>query len=181
MEYELEIWQNWNGETLSTSIKISLTWNLLKLRQIRSHIGQKLFLAFLAISREKWVIFSRISREIQNARNVHVYSDPNHYLNRYLILSILNSRFLNEFLKNQDMKRNSFTYLNKQGVNFFCLHANFNCQDHYSHAYVSCFRIRFNFNYIMSVIMSYSISELKNWLTVSSVSHRFIRIDLCFN
>ena len=34
------------------------------------------FLAFLAISREKWVNFSRISREIQNARNVHVYSTP---------------------------------------------------------------------------------------------------------
>ena len=32
-----------------------------------------LFLAFLANSREKGVIFSRISREIQNARNVHLY------------------------------------------------------------------------------------------------------------
>ena len=35
------------------------------------------FLAFLAISREKWVIFSRISREIKNARNVHVYYSAN--------------------------------------------------------------------------------------------------------
>ena len=32
----------------------------------------KWFLAFLAFSREKWVNFSRISREMKNARNVHV-------------------------------------------------------------------------------------------------------------
>ena len=32
----------------------------------------KWFLAFLAFSREKWVYFSRISREMKNARNVHL-------------------------------------------------------------------------------------------------------------
>ena len=32
----------------------------------------KWFLAFLAFSREKWVNFSRISREMKNARNVHL-------------------------------------------------------------------------------------------------------------
>ena len=33
----------------------------------------KWFLAFLAFSREKWVYFSRISREMKTARNVHLY------------------------------------------------------------------------------------------------------------
>ena len=53
----------------------------LQIAQTLAKLGYKLaknwyisFLAFLAISREKWVIFSRISREIQNARNVPVYS-----------------------------------------------------------------------------------------------------------
>ena len=32
----------------------------------------RIFLAFLALSREKWVIISRIPREIENARNVPV-------------------------------------------------------------------------------------------------------------
>ena len=57
--------------------------NFLKIAQILvklgvhgCKIGYISFLAFLAISREKWVIFSRISREIKNARNVHVYSLP---------------------------------------------------------------------------------------------------------
>ena len=35
--------------------------------------GQKVVHNISRISREKWVVFSRISREIKNARNVHVY------------------------------------------------------------------------------------------------------------
>ena len=49
----------------------------LKIAQILVKLGtqraKNWYISFLAISREKWVNFSRISREIENARNVHVY------------------------------------------------------------------------------------------------------------
>ena len=46
----------------------------MKKQQKLVFLRHKTFLAFLALSREKRVKISRISREIKNARNVHVYS-----------------------------------------------------------------------------------------------------------
>ena len=60
-----------NSNWSNSALKIAQI--LVKLGTQRAKNWYISFLAFLAISREKWVNFSRISREIKNARNVHVY------------------------------------------------------------------------------------------------------------